>query len=376
MLNIKSKRTSTGFDIFFRGKRYPLSYEKGHWGKIPEDLKETLQRNLTLLSTIHLPLLFREEKISYDMGFPIFETFIYQNMVYNIPKFTGQKTTEAIKNFMNIEFEYQNYDFEIPQCSFTPENKVIIPFSFSKEQILSLALCNEIGIDATLVNIEDSKLNIQGDFFKQGFSIEHIENKTGLLKNDLGFGLGYKNMESCLLLSTYLINKNAKLILHDNKQENNNINFDDEGFICYPSFDKSNQSLLQHDSMIKILTDNKCGVSSFVGPLSDIGIVKVLKHRYPNLAKFAQLKNDKDKFRILSKTNEGDYRRDEHLLSFYLDYKNGEKGGLINEFKKKFLKEAVDREDELIKSYLSIRSADSIPKDMKKEVLSIFKEAL
>ena len=69
-------------------------------------------------------------------------------------------------------------------------------------------------------------------------------------------------------------------------------------------------------------------------------------------------------------------RTDQQLLAFYLAYKNNTKGYLIDLFKKHFLKQAIEREDELYKKYLTLQPSKTIPNKLKKQVLSIYKEEL
>ncbi len=68
--------------------------------------------------------------------------------------------------------------------------------------------------------------------------------------------------------------------------------------------------------------------------------------------------------------------RDEQVLAFYLAYKNKEGGYLIDLFKKKFLKEAKSREDYLFKKFFSLHKSVTMPKKIKREVFSIFREEL
>ena len=68
--------------------------------------------------------------------------------------------------------------------------------------------------------------------------------------------------------------------------------------------------------------------------------------------------------------------RDEQLFAFYLAYKNKNKGYLIDKFKKKFLKEALAREDELYNKFFKVHRAASIPTKIKRDINSIYKEEL
>ena len=68
--------------------------------------------------------------------------------------------------------------------------------------------------------------------------------------------------------------------------------------------------------------------------------------------------------------------RDEQLFAFYLAWKNGDGSGLVKEFANKFLDEAKGREDELYKTFFGIHKAITLPEEIKRDALSIYKEVL
>ena len=69
--------------------------------------------------------------------------------------------------------------------------------------------------------------------------------------------------------------------------------------------------------------------------------------------------------------------RDEQLFAFYLAAKRGSKGGLIEDFKKSPLfQEAKEREEELQKTFCTLHTSISVPKELRNIVNSIYKEEL
>ena len=68
--------------------------------------------------------------------------------------------------------------------------------------------------------------------------------------------------------------------------------------------------------------------------------------------------------------------RDEQLLAFYLAYKNGEKGYLMEKFSKKYLKEAQKREKTLRKRFFSIYDSEVVPSDLKSDLYKIYNKEL
>jgi hypothetical protein len=274
--------------------------------------------------------------------------------------------------------------------------------------------------------------------FKEQFDIkiERIYNETVLLHSyhylgiskERQYSLSHLLTEYAFLMIPYLYNYRSKYIFFGNEQSCNISFISDSGFKCYPVYDQSVEWMAEINKMMNIFLKNKFYVSSIVEPLHDLAIVRILYRRYPELAKYqyscfpdetminnfkrwcchcskcARLyiifkalnintkkvgfkngmltQNHKSYYSIFGvNVNDCDYDvsgvgRDEQLLAFYLAHKNKVKGELIDEFKKRFLDEAKEREDELYKKFFSVHKSLTLPKKIKRKVISIFKEEL
>lgn len=200
-----------------------------------------------------------------------------------------------------------------------------------------------------------------------------------------------------------------------------------DGYTGWSSYDQSSQWMEQQNRMIRLMSANESTVTSLVKPLTSIAIIKTLHSRYPEFSRYevscanisakmakewcskcwecawlsllmkamgVSLKQHAGLKALLSKKHEDFYClfdeeklwktndfekskefKDQQLLAFYLAYKNGARGYLIEKFKKHFLAEAIQREDELRRKFFGIHKA-SIPKEIKRDVISIFKEEL
>jgi len=214
---------------------------------------------------------------------------------------------------------------------------------------------------------------------------------------------------------------NAKYIVFGNQQDLNWGFVNKEGYKAYQSFDQTSEWQAEQDKMLKEISGSR--VTSLIRPLTNLSIMKILFSRYRHLLKYMvscgsldaskekrwcfncstcarrslfmlavggnpqiaglhpMLEKKHEKFYALFNGKEAEHfefeknARDQQLLAFYLVYKNGVKGYMIDKFKREFLKEAVAREDELRKFFFSIHHAD-IPKEIKSDVLSIYREEL
>ena len=222
------------------------------------------------------------------------------------------------------------------------------------------------------------------------------------------------------------ITKRSRNIIFGNEHRFNDYYIDKEGYKVYPSYDQSSASMKKQNSALKGFTEDNVRILSLIEPLYNIAEVKVLFSRYKEIAKYQMScgmmgsksrkerwcygcamcakaylymvatdnqperinhkksmfgKEKEDLYPLFNKNPERIYEkpkaaRDEQLFAFYLAHKNDAKGYLMDKFRKIFLKEAIDREDELYKRFYGMNSSSSIPPNMKKRLKSILKEEL
>jgi 7-cyano-7-deazaguanine synthase in queuosine biosynthesis len=238
--------------------------------------------------------------------------------------------------------------------------------------------------------------------------------------------VGYAHMITgfCLLNLPIAAKMNAKYLLIGSQRDLDNSFVNKEGFKLFPEYDQTAECQEKHDRIVREITNNQARVTSIIRPLSSLAIMKILSSRYGEYAnlqhscdcldgtkedrwchycnKCARLSLFMHAFGInpeklgfhRSMLNKGDMKyyalfkgskidgddkskwsRDEQLLAFYLAYKQGVKGYLIDEFRKEFYDEAVEREDELHKEYLTAHNCN-LPKEINNDVMSIYKEEL
>lgn len=255
---------------------------------------------------------------------------------------------------------------------------------------------------------------------------DRFYDKKNLNKDDLSScSTNAMNLYTMMLLPFNFFFK-SKYIVLGNEQNLNDYFIDKNGIICYPSPDQTSDWIKQQEIFIRMLSSNKAKVVSLIEPLYNIAEMKILHNRYKNVGKyqmscmlegikiskshwcgecagcckaflfFKALNIDPIKYSFTDDLFKKEYRiyyplfskkgariyekpprvRDEQLFSFYLAYKNKAEGYLINEFKRKFLREAKKREDELYKTFYSIHKSVTTPNKIKGRLMSIFKEEL
>lgn len=317
------------------------------------------------------------------------------------------------------------------------EEKALVLFSFGKDSLLTYALADELGIktipffmhepQSTYENSHKKKL---AEKFLKKFDneVDFFELSIGRLRQGKGFHWGWDLILSqyTFILLPYYFYHRAKYFFIGNEQTCNFFITDDEGFLVNPVFEQSVAGMqLQQDFPKAFFI--KTHIGSLIEPLHDHLILYILHRRYPELAQFQMscfsyaIKEAKQnrwcgvcekcarlyilfrglninpakvgfknkdmlsakkkklyplftKRKFMGLFGSSGLGRNEQLLSFYLAYRNGVKGELMSEFKKKYLKEARKRKEELIKEYFGIHSSYTLPKELRSRVLKIYKK--
>jgi len=431
-----------GITISYKNDKFRLIYPEKVWSQYPSEIKSVLTDNLAHLLTIDAPLIGKLQHVKYNTSAPFFRNAFYSMVMKSIPSSIesyDMNTHDVIREFMKTNYEFSDYDTKIPSFNQKTNDTAIVPLSFGKDSLATLAICKEIGLGVKPVYINDTispgenaeKL-ARMKIFEDQFNLETtvITNEIEQL-NDFDYWdqdeslLSYMHMVTgfCFIslpVSNYF---KAKYIVIGNEKDMDFGFVNKDGFHTHPSPDQTYEWLLQQDAMIKLMTGNT-GVISVIEPLTNIALMKILHTRYKEYGDFeisCDSLNASDEKRwchectkcarlfLFMKANNTDVTligfhtdlfqkkfkncyalfegkevdnyesskeaRDQQLLAFYMAYKNGMSGDLINLFKKKFLDEAKEREDELYNFFFGIHKSHLPPK-IKQAVESIYREEL
>ncbi|MFA6306086.1 MAG: hypothetical protein WC651_05210 [Candidatus Gracilibacteria bacterium] len=448
-IEIDAKISQKGLDIIVNNETFSIEYPEEIWQSYDKDLKEILKDNISYSSTIFLPQILDLLEITYKTSRPISETFLFKNGIYDMPICAagdGKSSTEYIKKFFNTHYIFENSTLKVPK-NIKFENKkgkkpcAIIPFSFGKESMLSVNLAQEIGIKPILVNfIEPSN---EFEFFHKEKLIKKFEKETGLkvytvkynpgilrygkhwgLKTDLGWGL--QTTEYSLLCLPFANYFNANYIILGNEQSCNDTFFDKEGILSYKAaYDRHNEWTSQQGFLSSLLLGRKIDVISFMEPIYEIAINKILHNRYPEYGKYQMScmadTKDAEKNRWCENCIKCGYmyalccafnfdlkkigftknlfdKEHSHIYDHFFNYNpaapiygsqeelgsafllahlNGFKGDSISRFEKELLGKFKQNKEKYFKKYLGIHPIiHNIPPEFKKDILNIFNQEL
>jgi hypothetical protein len=303
------------------------------------------------------------------------------------------------------------------EISLEPEMVYVIEQSMTYEQKHKTELArrfkNEFGKELNILRHETGKFR----------DYPHL----GVPFTEMGWGL--QTTEYALELIPFAYALKAKYLLFGNEQTAASTYMDSEDrWTVYPCYDQSHRWTVHIDQITQTFSGRSVNTGSLIEPLMDMMIQYILAHRYPKIAKYQMScfteteagRNyhwchncsicakmylmcvgsgiDPKKIGLRENMLEREYKRfftlfggksitmtyahtrvgrDEQLFAFYLAAKNGIKGGLVEEFKASPLyQEAKDREEELVKTFCTLHTSISVPKELRNNVNSIYEEEL
>lgn len=445
VLSIEGQILPHGIRVLVGGNPFDVVYPKRVWEKYPSPLKKLLIDNVAFSQTFHLPLILpKYGTLDYNMPNPITQALFFKGMVQDIPStayMSNRKTVDLLRRFMDIKYKFEMGRPRMANVSFPkPRRAATIPFTFGKDSLLTYGLCRELDIPSQLIFVYEPtidsategmhKMKLAKQFFQE-FDVEvgFLQNQLGVLREPHGWiGWELQLTQYSLLLLPYAYKHRSRYLFFSNEQSCNFEFNNDEDFISNPVLEQSHAWMAENNMYVRILGAKNTFLSSLIGPIHELAIMKILHHRYRDIAKYqmscwAEKKQAKKKrwcgncpkcariyifmlaigvdpfkigyednmladknknhFSIFEgvKRDEGGYDasklgRDEQLLAFYMAYKRGVRGGLMDVFIRQHLIEASNRERELRRTFFGIYPASTVPEELKPQILSIFKREL
>jgi hypothetical protein len=365
-------------------------------------------------------------------------TFSLPATIGEIPSahFTASSLLKKLSNAeFSIEFTGIPHAVHNQKPSAMESTRVLLPMSFGKDSLLTFAVAREIGLSVIPVFIEEPTCSVQNQkkhtlaklFTKKCHTkIVFFKNTLGILRDNDGLMWGWDPLltQYTLLYIPFLYASKARYLFWSNEQSTNERVTDEDGYIYNPTYEQSVPWTLHLNNLLREFSSNTI-LSSIIEPLEELTIMYILHKRYNDIGRF-QLSCDSEHVRsrrwceqcyecariylfltaigvdpttvgftsdMFKKTKKDLYyvfpekltrkkiryvykNYPERLLAFYIAYKKGVKGELIDEFRKKLLPYVVTHKKDLFRAYFSLRSTHTIPPQLKKKILPIYEKEL
>jgi len=334
------------------------------------------------------------------------------------------------------QFKALNFSYSGKKVKKRLKEKAILLFSFGKDSLLTYGLLDELGVTPTPIFMKEPqspfenahKKKLAARFYKKiGDEIKFFPLSIGRLRQETDFAWGWDIILSqyAFILIPYYFYYQARYFFFGNEQSCNFFTSDKEEYFINPVFEQSvsGMQLLQDIPKLFFIQTH---IGSLVEPIHEIFITYILHHRYHKIARFQMscfseepeaqrrrwcgvcekcarlyiffkglninpervgfynndmLSAQKESLYVIFNHKEGKSAyggsglgKDEQLLAFYLAYKNGVRGELMEKFKSLYLNYVEKEKSRLIKEYFNIHSSYSLPSTLRKRVLRIYEK--
>jgi len=300
-LNIKN--ISKGLIFNFGKERFRLIYPRNIWKSYSDN--QFFIDNIAHLLIICMPMVNGIKEVRYNVSSPLFRKNFHKMVLNDIPSAVEDykgNTKKTINRFLGIRYHFKDNKVKNPIFSEDVEEKAVIPISFGKDSLLSLGVCQEIGLEPSCFYVNDTvsptenriKIKIGNKISKKyKVKFDVVLNEAEKL-NDFEF---WNKKESCLgyshLITSFAflalpfcgLNK-AKYIVMGNEADLDNIFLNKDGFKTYASYDQTKKGTRNLSNMIGKASRGKVSVKSVIEPIGNIAIMKILHNRYKELGKY------------------------------------------------------------------------------------------
>jgi len=356
---------------------------------------------------------------------------VFENTSEETPKIIK----EFYNSTYQTQFKGLNYSYSGKKVKRALKKNAILLFSFGKDSLLTYGLLDELGITTIPVFMREPqsafenahKRKLAERFYKKlDEEVIFFPVSVGRLRQSSGLYWGWDIILSqyAFMLIPYYFAYQSRYLFFGNEQSCNFSVYDKSGYLLNPVFEQS-VFAMQHLQDIPKQFFINTHIGSLVEPIHEIFITYILHHRYPEFGRFQMscfaegneakkrrwcgvcekcariyiflkalnispdrvgfyngdmFNLDKERFYVLfNPASDSAYGgsglgRDEQLLAFYLAYKNGAKGELIDKFKDLYLAEAEKKKDKLIEIFFGIHSSYSLPSEIRRKTIKIFEK--
>lgn len=450
-LKIQGRTTKSGMKLTIESKslscELDFNYPDWIWKNYPEKNKQKLLDNVIYVFTAHLPLRMKNNiSLQYDTSFPDVYSLAQHSFIRHLPlyHYSSKKKHQhtvfpLLKKLLNTDVSFSGSKNISTDFSNTLSKRVIIPFTFGKDSLLTYTLTKELGLEPTLVYINEPlapyenlhKLKLIKEFEnKTGQEIYYLENPFAQLRDN---GMGWFGWEMALtsyaiLLLPFAYYKKARYIVFANEHSCNDFFYDKEGLKVMPDYEQSQEATQELSLLTQALSRGKVFTTTFLQGLYEVAIIGLLKNNYRDLIKYLMscwgeeepakekrwcaacskcariylflvangfnpkeagfqdnmlLSQFEHLFNVFNSRMTGSgydtfiTNRDEQLFAFYLAYLRGKKDPLVQKFAKaKEKKEAEKRFPELFEKYFSLHPESITPLQWKSQIDLIFTSTL
>lgn len=306
-LRVNARCTAYGIDIILNNNVFPIRYPAPVWQRYPAQSKKLLMDAVALSATYFVPQILNIPTIHYLTRRSFAEPYLFKNGLYDMATTAHadkQSSTTYVKNYINVSRSFSSEAMIVPQIknAGARSNTAIIPFTFGKETLLTLALALEAGMKPILVSVREPahayefhhKKKLARTFTKEtGIPVFFIDYLPGIMRygtlwnkqTELGWGL--QTTEYAMLCAPFISYYSASYLCIGSEHSCDTSDIDSEGVITHWSgYDQHHEWTPYQSALVSLLCGTEITVASFVESLNELAEMLVLHRRFPALGAY------------------------------------------------------------------------------------------
>jgi hypothetical protein len=310
-LEIRLQETGRGYALSIGGPHWKadpceISFPEEIWRDFPA--KEALGNELAYILTQATPVILKHPTLWYPTPEPRFLETYEECFEQSIPNMVEPVPTENSEAVLSLFRSILRYFPEKPPLSglgrldgWNPR-RVILPFTYGKDSLLSLATLSALGYEVILVNIDECVLprgkalrrELEGDFFREhGFTYHQVRNEIQLLSDWQVLDRPVTRLHQVHIHFVYLFAMvpfctyyRAPYIVLSNEHENSLLCLHRGGYIAPHIYMQSRTAGARLAGMVEKFSSGQITAVNPIGVLDNFSIHAILHGEFPTYGRF------------------------------------------------------------------------------------------
>ncbi len=301
--------TERGFSLYVTGA-YEIDtcefrYPREVWEAFPA--KKALVDELAYVSTLTTAILLRHDTVRYTTPSPRYlDTYhnCFEQAVPNVAEYTEDDPDLILDLFKTLkrEFGESGHAALIPPLSGWNPNRVVLPLSFGKDSLLSLATLLKLGYEVFPVSIDERvqpafhKLRVEREGWLReefGIACARVENEIQLLSDYeiLGGPCSFMYQVQLYFIHLYAmipfcVYHRAPYYIISSEYPNTLEQQHKNGHFRFHRVMQSQPGIAVLSGLAKSLSRGQISARNLIGGLGDLAIHYLLHEKFPDLARY------------------------------------------------------------------------------------------
>lgn len=307
----RANQTGSGFSLSLAGSAWQADpcefrFPAPVWNAFPA--KDALVNELAYVCTLPTPLMLRHPLVTYDTGRPRFIDFYHHCFDQSIPNLVepiAAERADAIHHLFHAiqrRFQGKKSDERLPVVDDWDDRRVVLPFSFGKDSLLSLATLRKLGYTVVPVTIDERVLPrgkaVRGRLAERmrdefGLSCHVVENEIQLLcdyqvlqRPETRLYQVHVHFVYLLAMLPFCYYYRAPTIIFSNEFHHSLAQLHKDGYLCPHRYMQSREAVRGYARLARDFSAGQVTVANPIGVLDNFAIHRILHEKFPEFGRY------------------------------------------------------------------------------------------